>query len=161
MSFSKSTFINNKALIAKTINEAVSNRKTKLKLINLLDDYTRELNELEIYNMYSLKEQINSSLSKYQCESMFFTKDITEIIQNENFYDDHYFKLGTYSTDQYYGWETTRTIKCLPLSKTIFDLFEYGLKNPTKQEEFCEQLCEIVPELKKVVLEEPGIKLNI
>lgn len=62
MSFSKSTFINNKASIAKTINEAVNDKKTKLKLINLLDDYTRELNELEIYNIYSLKEQINSSL---------------------------------------------------------------------------------------------------
>lgn len=159
MSFSKSTFINNKALIAKTINEAVSNRKTKLKLINLLDDYTRELNELEIYNIYSLKEQINSSLSKYQCESMFFTKDITEIIQNENFYDDHYFKLGTYYTNQYYGWESIRTIKCLPLSKTIFDLFEYGLKNPTKQQEFCEQLCEIVPELNHITSKELPLNL--
>lgn len=159
MSFSKSTFINNKASIAKIINEAVSNKKTKLKLINLLDDYTRELNQLEIYNMYSLKEQINSSLSKYQCESMFFTKDITEIIQNENFYDDHYFKLGTYYTDQYYGWETTRTIKCLTISKTISDLFEYGFKYMDKQEEFCEQLCEIVPELNHIASKELPLNL--
>lgn len=159
MSFSKSTFINNKPIIAKTINEAVNDKKTKLKLINLLDDYIRELKRIEIYNMYSLKNKINESLAKYKCESEFFTNDITEIIQNENFYDDHYFELGTYYTNQYYGWESIRTIKCLPLSKTIFDLFEYGLKNPTKQQEFCEQLCEIVPELNHITSKELPLNL--
>lgn len=159
MSLSKSTFINNKASIAKIINEALSNKKTKLKLINLLDDYTRELNQLEIYNMYSLKEKINSSLAKYKCDSAFFTKDITEIIQNENLYDYHYFKLGTYYTDQYYGWESIRTIKCLPISKTIFDLFEYGFKYIDKQEEFCEQLREIVPELNHIASKELPLNL--
>lgn len=120
---------------------AVENEKTRSQLVDLLNECYEPLNELNIFNLDSLKEIVNSSLDDDGCDSKYFNPSIADVLSNENAYEDCFFEL-----DEVYS-----TVEPLSISETFYNLIKYGDDNYETLSKLNNKLFEIVPELKTLI----------
>lgn len=125
------------------IDKAVENPETESKLVDLLNECYESLNELNIFNLGSLKEIINSSLDDDGCDSRYFNPNIASVLtdyyaHNDN---DNFFELD----------EVYCTAKELSIPETFYNLIKYGDDNYETLSKLNNKLFEIVPELKTLI----------
>lgn len=125
------------------MNEAVENEKTQSQLIDLLNECYESLNEINIFNLGTLKDIINSSLDDDRCDSKYFNPNIATILTDYYFADE---ETSFFELDEVYC-----TAKELSIPETFYNLIKYGDDNYETLSKLNNKLFEIVPELKKLI----------
>lgn len=123
------------------INTAVENEKTESQLVDLLNECYESLNELNIFNIDSLREIVNSSLDDDGCDSRYFNPNIANIFIDYGADENTFFELD----------EVYCTVEPLNISKTFYNLIKYGDDNYETLSKLNNKLFEIVPELKTLI----------
>lgn len=125
----------------KIIDEAVENPETESKLVDLLNECYESLNELNIFNIDSLREIVNSSLDDDGCDSRYFNPNIANIFIDYGADENTFFEL-----DEVYCFA-----KPLKTSETFYNLIKYNKDNYETLSKLNNKLFEIVPELKTLI----------